>query len=90
MGLLPLIQRNKIPLVETFEWIGKRSYGFYLTHLVAINLAIMLMMAVAPAVLGAQAVAQPLLFAVGMGGPALLLTGAAKLPIRAAYRYVFG
>ena len=90
MGLLPLIQRNKIPLVETFEWIGKCSYGFYLTHLVAINLAIMLIMAVAPTLLGAQAVAQPLLFAVGMGGPALLMVGAAKLPIRSAYRYVFG
>lgn len=90
MGVLPLIRRNTIPLVETFEWIGKRSYGFYLTHLVAINLAIMVMMAIAPAVLAAQALIQPLLFAVGMGGPALLMAGAARLPVRAAWRYVFG
>ena len=90
VGLLPLIQRNKIPLVETFEWIGKRSYGFYLTHLVAINVAIMLLMAVAPGLLGVQVILHPLLLAVGLGVPALLMSGAAKLPIRAAYRYVFG
>lgn len=90
VGLLPLIPRSAIPLAGAFEWIGKRSYGFYLTHLVAINLAIMLLMAVAPAMLAAQAVIQPLLFAVGMGGPALLMAGAARLPVRAAWRYVFG
>jgi fucose 4-O-acetylase-like acetyltransferase len=37
MFLLPTIDRASIPWLAASEWLGRRSYGIYLTHFVVIN-----------------------------------------------------
>jgi peptidoglycan/LPS O-acetylase OafA/YrhL len=90
VGVLPLIKRDAIPLVQPLEWVGRMSYGLYLTHLIAVNCVLWLIEATVPQLLADQLLLQPLLFVLTLGIPLALMYAMSRLPVRAAYRYVFG
>jgi peptidoglycan/LPS O-acetylase OafA/YrhL len=89
--ITPLIKRNKIPRVKTAEKIGKRSYGLYLTHLIVIDLTLVLIETLVPGFLGWPLILVPLLFALGVGVPVLTMEKLAKMrKLRPIYPYIFG
>jgi peptidoglycan/LPS O-acetylase OafA/YrhL len=93
--LAPLIKRNFIPKVEAHEYVGKRSYGLYLTHLLVIHLALSAVQEFVPLSPGIWLLATPLLlvaplFILGVALPLLVMHLLSAPPIRIAHRYVFG
>ena len=74
-----------------FYRLGSRSYGVYLLHQKAMELAARLLRQAAPAVLAHQVlVIKPLALAVGLGAPLLFMLAVAKSPLRRFFRYLFG
>lgn len=88
---LPVVNRNEIPAVAHFELVGKHAYGLYLTHLIVIDLLLILIRALLPSLLNLQLLLVPLLFAAGLIFPIFVMkTLAQRPPARKVYRYVFG
>ena len=87
---LPAITRDRIPWVRTFERIGKRSYGLYLTHLFVLDLALLLIHSVLAGLIGIPFLLFPILFALGIIIPIALMEMAARGPIKRTYRLIFG
>jgi len=90
MGIIPVIKRESIPFVRQFEYVGKRAYGVYLTHLTVLFIALTIFHAVIPWVLGIPFVLFPTLFILALGIPLVLMSSIERLPNHGAYRYVFG
>jgi len=88
--LLPTIKRERIPLVQNLEKLGKRSYGLYLTHLVALVLTGFAIKTIALAGLGLPILLFPLLLLGGLAIPWWLMNLASRGRLRAVYRYLFG
>ncbi len=88
--LLPLIQRQSIPLVRQFEAVGKHSYGVYLTHLLVLDLTLWAIAAAVPGALNYPILVAPVVVALGLTVPLTVMNWAARLPTRRVYRYVFG
>jgi peptidoglycan/LPS O-acetylase OafA/YrhL len=88
--LIPAINRNSIPLVRTFENIGKKSYGIYLMHLIVLNLVLTGIRVGVPDLLSIPILLFPVLFILGLGIPIAIMNLMARLPIKLFYRYVFG
>ena len=88
---LPVIQRNRIPLVRFFENIGKRSYGLYLTHLIVLDSTLLLIRLVFPQFIEMYVLLLPVLFVFALALPLCGMQIFATNPrTRNAYRYVFG
>ena len=87
---IPLVQREMIPDVRRLEKVGKRAYGLFLTHLVVLDASIFLVSEVAPGLFAFRWVVFPVLFALGLGLPMLLMSRTERLQKQGAYRYVFG
>lgn len=87
---LPVMKREWIPRIRTFELIGKRAFGLYLMHLLVINIVLLLAYAFIPVILGYQVVLQPILFVLAAGVPLLIMNNAARYLKGGAYRYIFG
>jgi len=88
--ILPVIDRQSIPLVEALETIGKRSYGLYLTQLLVLDLTLLAAGTFVPWLLGYSVALFPLLFMSAIAVPLLVMQGLARSPARAVHRYVFG
>lgn len=89
--IIPVISRNGIPLVTQLEQVGKRSYGLYLTHLIVIDLLLVLIRFTAPSLLQFQWVLVPILFAAGLTLPLYAMNTVGRQSTgRKVYRYVFG
>jgi peptidoglycan/LPS O-acetylase OafA/YrhL len=87
----PLISRSSIPQVKTFEQVGKRSYGLYLMHLIAIDLTLVVVEWLLPGLVGLPVLLILLLFAAGVLLPMVIMEKAAQLKGgRTFYQYVFG
>jgi peptidoglycan/LPS O-acetylase OafA/YrhL len=81
-----------IPRSKEVGELGARSFGIYLVHSPVLEFTARATYAFVPWLLAHQILFQPLLIAMGIGVP-LLLMAAVNLkwsPIRAYYRYVFG
>ncbi|MGE0463956.1 MAG: acyltransferase family protein [Vicinamibacterales bacterium] len=91
MFILPTIDRGSIPLLSAFEWIGRRSYGIYLSHFVVIN-GIVLALGRAIAGLKVPAlVVYPTLLLATLGLSLVLMEGLSSTSVgRRLYRHVFG
>jgi peptidoglycan/LPS O-acetylase OafA/YrhL len=89
LGLLGL-SNVKLPLARPVEDIGTRSYGIYLVHLPAMETFSRALYHLTPAVLGYQIILQPLLIAVGLTAPLLLMALVSRSPFSRYYRYLFG
>jgi len=87
---LPAITRDRIPFVRSFEKLGKRSYGLYLTHLIVLDLTLLLFKSIVAWVLGLPWLLIPLLFVLGLLVPMGIMELAARGPTRRVYRYLFG
>lgn len=90
VALIPLIQRESIPLVRQFEKVGKRAYGLYLINLTVIDLTLYAMHAIIPGILGYPLILLPVVFIIALWVPLLLMSATERLPYHGAYRYVFG
>ncbi len=88
--LLPAIKRDTIPFVRLLERIGRRSYGIYLTNLIVLNLVLIGIKLLIPALFFVDIILFPLLFLATLSAPLLLMEAAAKGPLKPGYRYVFG
>jgi peptidoglycan/LPS O-acetylase OafA/YrhL len=91
MFLLPVIERAWIPRFASFEWLGRRSYGIYLSHFVAVNVMVIGLGPWVPLTSAFSIVVYPLFLAGALGFPLLLMEGMGRLAVgRRAYRFVFG
>lgn len=89
--IVPVVQRGSIPAVQQLEKVGKRSYGLYLTHLIVLDLSVLAIEQFARQLFAYQYLLLPLLFAVGLVIPLLVMSDMAqRKPTRKVYRYVFG
>jgi peptidoglycan/LPS O-acetylase OafA/YrhL len=89
--LLPLIKRDSIPLLKPLEWIGRMSFGLYLSNLIVADVFIWLMEGLMPGLLAYQILLEPLVFIATLSIPLIIMWGMSQLPpIRGAYHYVFG
>lgn len=88
--LLPLIKRESIPFVKHLEKVGKKSYGLYLTNLIVLYITTLVIYWVTPQVLNYIALFQPFLFITALMIPLITMSSLERIPIRGAYRYVFG
>jgi peptidoglycan/LPS O-acetylase OafA/YrhL len=88
--LLPAIERGSIPMVDRLERVGKRSYGLYLTHLLVLDLTLLALATLAPAVLGFQLALLPVLFVIALQLPLILMNALARSRARVIYRYILG
>lgn len=82
---------QSIPGTNMLRELSKRSYGIYLVHLFLIDLTARLIREIAPWMLAYLVVFVPLLFAIGLGVPLLVMAGFHELSAtRKVYRYLFG
>jgi probable poly-beta-1,6-N-acetyl-D-glucosamine export protein len=88
--LLPIIKRDSIPWVRSFERVGRRTYGIYLTHLPFLNLLLYGLASWLPWLFRFAVLTSALFFIVGFGIPLFIMESLAKSPAKQAYRYVFG
>lgn len=88
--IAPLVNRNSIPRVKELEIVGKSTYGLYLTHLIVIDLSLMAIFAVLPALLSFPIPMVIVLFALASAIPLATMNFVATGRTRVAYRYVFG
>jgi hypothetical protein len=86
----PTLRRDAIPMVRELEKIGRNAYGLYLTNLLVLELVLLGIHLLLPWVFSYQALLHPILFAVGLAGPLVLMKGMLYFPARPVYRYVFG
>lgn len=88
--LIPIVQRNATPLYLWIEAIGKRSYGFYLTNLIALTLTLLGLQIIFPWLLEQYIVLVPFLFVMALYIPWGLMKLLEMSSKRVVYRYVFG
>jgi peptidoglycan/LPS O-acetylase OafA/YrhL len=84
------VPRNVIPFVRFFETIGKRSYGLYLTHLIVLDILLIILESISPLLLTNLLFIIPILFILTLAIPVLVMENLARIPTKGAYRYVFG
>lgn len=91
MFLLPIVDRGSIPLLRAFESLGRRSYGIYLVHFVAISLLIVLAAWADVRLDRPAGMVIPVFLVAALGLPLALMDVMARwLPARRVYRYLFG
>lgn len=88
--LLPVIDRNSIPMVKSLEQIGKRSYGFYLTQIVILDLILYLVHVLVPGMFSYPIILAGLCFLLVLYLPWTLMIQMAKPPTNRIYAYLFG
>lgn len=88
--ILTFMAFDKLRLPGFLYQLGVDTLGIYLIHQVVLLFAPKLVYHFLPFVLGIQAIYQPLLIAVAVGVPLLLMAITRRLPVRKYYRIVFG
>ncbi len=88
--ILPVIPRDRIPWARSLEKIGQRSYGVYLTHLIVLDISLLLLRSYAPWMIALPLLLFPVLLSLGLLLPMLIMYVAVQGPTRRIYRYVFG
>ena len=84
------LDRGRVPFARAIEPIGARSYGIYLIHPKVLEFASRLIYHVVPWLLAQQVLLQPVLIALAVGFPLLLMAGIRKSPAKRFYRSAFG
>jgi peptidoglycan/LPS O-acetylase OafA/YrhL len=90
MLIAPTIPRNAFPWVRSFELLGKRAYGIYLTNLLVLDILLTLIQAIAPNLLGYTLLILPILGALTIYLPISLMAAVERIPKAGFYRFVFG
>jgi membrane-bound acyltransferase YfiQ involved in biofilm formation len=83
---------HQVPIAfsRLLHQLGKRSYGIYLLHPKLLEYVARGIRLLLPWMLAHQALLQPTLVALAVGGPILLMTIVAKSPARGFYQHLFG
>jgi surface polysaccharide O-acyltransferase-like enzyme len=79
-----------VPASGALSTVGAKSFGIYLVHPIVMEYLARAIYHFAPALLGHQAIFQPLLIASGLGAPLLWMWLVRSTPARAFYEYQFG
>jgi peptidoglycan/LPS O-acetylase OafA/YrhL len=91
MFILPTIDRRSIPWLDAFERLGRRSYGIYLSHFVAINAVVLTIGRGTPGLERLPLVVVPAFLIAALGlSLGLMEVMARAVPVRRIYRYAFG
>lgn len=80
----------KVPFSRAFVYLGTMSFGIYLVHGIAMEIAARAVYRGAPWLLGSPLVFLPLVIAVGAATPLLLMNLVHRSRARAAYPHLFG
>lgn len=88
--LIPVIQREQIPLFRELEKIGKRAYGLYLMNLIIINLILTFSYWMRAWLNSAQLVFLWTLVLLTLLIPILIMKSVERIPKFSVYRYLFG
>lgn len=82
----------KIPFTDELSDLGSKSFGIYLAHSPVLEYTARAIYLLAPWLLASQFLLQPILVAMGLGIPLLLmhLANSERLPVRSYYQYIFG
>jgi membrane-bound acyltransferase YfiQ involved in biofilm formation len=80
-----------IPLPNTVQQIGRRSYAIYLLHLKVMEFVARAVRQILPWILAHQVqLLMPMVFTFGLGIPLLMMASVSRSPLRRSYRYLFG
>ena len=82
--------QSSLPFSVRFEQLGQRSYGIYLIHSIAIEYTAKIIYHLTPWLLGYQILFLPIMIAVGLGAPLVLMAIVDRSPVRRYYKYLFG
>jgi peptidoglycan/LPS O-acetylase OafA/YrhL len=88
--IYPFMSREHIPLVQAWEWLGRRAYALYLSNLIWISLLLVVVENFTQTLLRNLFLLIPVLMLATLAIVALLMAGFEKSPVRAMRRYVFG
>lgn len=81
---------KRLPVAPQLNELGVHSYGIYLVHSPAMELAARVTYHLAPGLLAYQIVLQPIVIVAGLAIPLLLMLAVNRSPVRAYYKYSFG
>jgi peptidoglycan/LPS O-acetylase OafA/YrhL len=88
--LLPIVQRDTIPMVRQLEYLGKRAYGLYLTNLVVLTLLLFTLQWAIPEILDVYLILVPALITLTLVVQLFLMRQFERIPKPGVYRLVFG
>lgn len=80
----------KLPFSKYLSKLGPKSYGVYLVHSPVLGYSSRLIYHFIPVILGIQIIYQPILIALGVGVPLVLIWLLSNSPAKGYYQYVFG
>jgi len=89
LGVLAF-EKGKFPFFDFFSYLGTKSFGIYLTHVLVIEYISRIIYRFSPNLLASQAILQPLLIITGLGLPLLLMWLVDHSPLRPFSTYLFG
>lgn len=81
---------SSMPRNRALNAVGERSFGVYLIHAPVLELLSRASYHAVPVILSYQFLFQPLLVAVGLAVPLLLMAAVNRSPVKAYYNYLFG
>jgi len=90
MLLSPAFQRSAFPAVRSFELLGKRAYGLYLTNLLVLDIALYLLQMAVPGVFTYYWLLLPVMFALALFLPLLTMSIFERRMKPVVFRYAFG
>jgi peptidoglycan/LPS O-acetylase OafA/YrhL len=89
LSVLSLLDK-KLPLTNTFDDLGGKSFGIYLVHSPTMEYFSRAVYHFAPGILAYQFLFMALVAIVGLGVPLLLMLIGRKTPLQRIYSYAFG
>ena len=81
---------EKITPLSTIEFIGSKSYGIYLSHILTIEICARLIYHTLPDMLGQTIIFLGILLIMGIGIPLLIMRIFQKTPFKTVYSYLWG
>jgi peptidoglycan/LPS O-acetylase OafA/YrhL len=88
--IYPFMSREHIPLVQVWEWLGRRAYALYLSNLIWISILLLISQALTPFILRYVAIEIIFVMALTIMIVWILMELIEKIPIRGLRRYIFG
>lgn len=86
-----VFEKVPVPFPTRVNQLGSKSYGIYLLHMKAMSYVARVIRQIAPRILAYQVLLfTPIMLAVGLGVPLLLMAAVTRSPARKYYRYLFG
>jgi peptidoglycan/LPS O-acetylase OafA/YrhL len=88
--VMPVLKKDQIPFRKWFETVGKHAYGLYLTHLIMIDIVLLLAKGIFPWLLNQPYLIHLVILVTALGIPLLIMNWASRSKIRKLTPYLFG